>query len=126
MIQPEDILEGARSIRPYLPELVGNEYLKLDQKVASLLNQANQGQPVHDLLLDLLKSYQATYNWMAEFLGPQQNSKGFEQLPGSSGLTSALKYTCPYNDYTWFRRTIGSPIPTCPTHQIQLVLANNE
>lgn len=30
-------------------------------------------------------------------------------------------YSCPQGDYKWHRRTVGSPIPECPTHQVPLV-----
>lgn len=113
---PEKILDCARSIRPYLPELVGTEAETVDRQLADLLAQARVGDSVDAEILALLKRIPNTRNWAAEFLAPEQFSKGFERLPGSSGAISAQKFVCPYGDYVWYRRSAGIPVPTCPTH----------
>lgn len=116
MFEPEDVLEGARSIRPYLPELLGAEAAQFDRKVAHLLAQAKARKQVDKQLLELLKSNDSTRNWLAEFLSPPLVSKGYQPLPGSGQMTSARKYICPEGDYVWYQRSIGIPTPTCPTH----------
>lgn len=116
MFEPKDVLEGARSIRPYLPELLGPEAVQVDQKLANLLAEAKAEKQVDKQILELLKSYNATRNWLAEFLSPKQVSKGYQRLPGSSQAISAQKYVCPEGDYIWYQRSVGMPAPTCPTH----------
>ncbi|MCC5612578.1 hypothetical protein LC612_39265 [Nostoc sp. CHAB 5834] len=117
MFRPEDVLEGARSIRPYLPELLGQQDAeKVDKELSNLLAQASAGEKVDDQVLELLKIYKATRDWLAEFLSKKQVSKGFQPLPGSGDAISASKYVCPEGDFVWYRRSIGVSIPICPTH----------
>ncbi len=124
MFKPEEVLEGARSIRPYLTQLLGLDAEKVDKELAALLAQAKSGQKVDDRILELLKSYKATRDWMAEFLSPQQISKGYQRLAGSSQATPMPKYVCPEgDDYDWYLHAVGDAIPTCPTHGVQLVPA---
>jgi len=66
--QPEDILEGGRSIRPFLPELLGNDAVQVDKQLAELLAKAMAGQQVEQQILEILKSHPDTRNWIAEFL----------------------------------------------------------
>jgi hypothetical protein len=114
--EPEAVLEGARCIRPYLPEFLGAAAAECDRQLADLLAQAQQGQAVDGQILTLLKSHPKTWQWLKEFLAAKATGKGYEQLPGSSGAVSAQKYVCPQGDYVWYQRSAGIPIPTCPTH----------
>jgi uncharacterized radical SAM superfamily Fe-S cluster-containing enzyme len=41
--------------------------------------------------------------------------------PGRGEVTRARRFACPSDDYVWYRRTAGSPIPICPTHDVRLV-----
>ncbi|MEB3292251.1 MAG: hypothetical protein VKJ24_03750 [Synechococcales bacterium] len=113
---PEDVLEGARSIRPFLPEKLGVAADEFDRQLADLLTQAQQGQSRDAQILTLLKSHPATYQWIKEFLATKPTDKGYERLPGGSGAVSAQKYVCPQGDYVWYQRSAGIPVPTCPTH----------
>lgn len=116
MFTPEDVLEGARSIRPYLPELLRSEAEQVDQQLADLLKKAKAGQQVDQQILELLKSHRKTHDWMAVFLSPKQASKGYQRLPGNIGAVSAQKFVCPEGDYVWYRRTARTPVPSCPNH----------
>jgi hypothetical protein len=117
MFKPEDVLEGSRQIRYFLPELVGSELAQtIDDKLAELLEQAQTEQQVHEQILELLKRHPATRHWIAEFLSPKQVSKGYEPLPGSGGAIAAQKFICPKGDYVWYQRAVGASTPTCPTH----------
>ncbi|NEP17059.1 MAG: hypothetical protein F6J97_09140 [Leptolyngbya sp. SIO4C1] len=120
--QSDDILEGARSIRCHLPALLGDRAEAVDQEIARLLAQAQQGTAVDEPLLTLLKQQEATYFWIAEYLSPQPAAKGFEPLPGRGGAIAATKYVCPQGDYVWYQRTAGQSPPRCPTHG-ELILA---
>lgn len=122
MFKPEDVLEGARSIRPYLPELLGADFEQVDQQLADLLEQAKAGQQVDRQLLEILKSRPKTRNWTAEFLSSEQVSKGYQCPPGRAGAVSAPKYICPEGDYIWYQRSAGTSAPACPTHKCDLKL----
>lgn len=111
-----DILEGARLIRAYLPELLGDQAQVVDHDIAILLAQAQQGETVDEPLLALLKHHEATYLWIGEHLSTQPISKGFERLPGHGSTITARKFMCPYGDYVWYQRSTGQVIPQCPTH----------
>lgn len=113
---PEDVLECARSIRPFLPELLGAEATRIDQQLADLLAQLQAGEAVDIQILELLKSNPDTFQWIREFLGTKSVSRGYERLPGGSGAVSAQKYICPQGDYIWYRRSAGISVPVCPTH----------
>ncbi|MEH2214063.1 hypothetical protein [Nostoc sp.] len=121
--EPDDILEAGRSIRPFLPELLGNDAVQVDKQLAELLAQAKAGQEVDKQILEILKSQPDTRNWIAEFLSEKQVSKGFEPLPGKGQAISAQKYICPQGDYVWYRRIVGATIPICPTHGVLLIPA---
>jgi hypothetical protein len=116
--KPEDVIESARCIRFYLPDLVGEAAPQVDQQLAEWLAQAKAGENVSDPILDLLKGYPATRGWLAEFLSPKRSAKGYESLLGSSQVLAASKYTCPEGDYVWYRRSAGAAIPACPTHGV--------
>ncbi|MEH1925121.1 hypothetical protein [Nostoc sp.] len=125
VFEPEDILEGSRSIRPLLPEILGDDAVQVDRQLSELLAQAKAGEPVHEQILEMLKIYPDTRNWIAEFLSKKQVSKGFEELPGKGQPISASKYRCPEgDDYTWYRRVVGAKIPNCPTHNVPLIPAD--
>lgn len=111
-----DVLEGARTIRAYLPEMLDQEAQQVDQQLSDLLAQAKSGEDVGQEILGLLKGHEGTYHWMAEFLSSHSVSKGFEALPGRSSSISARKFICPEGDYVWYQRSVGSPVPRCPTH----------
>ena len=123
---PEDILECARSIRPYLPELLDADTDEaFDQQLSDLLAQAKAGQSVDQQILAFVTSKPKTRQWAAEFLSPARIVKGFQRPPGISQTSSAKKYICPEgSDYIWYRRSIAIPIQRCPTHKVLLVPAN--
>jgi hypothetical protein len=65
---PEDVLKGARTIRPFLPDLLGREAELVDQQLAELLGQAEAGQQADQQILEILESHPKTRSWIAEFL----------------------------------------------------------
>ena len=116
---PEQVLECARTIRSFLPELLPVDRVEsMDRQLASLLAQAKAGETVGASILEELKSHPATRDWAAEFLSPQIMTKGpgDSQLPGRIDTIAAPRYVCPEGDYVWYRRSVGMAIPSCPTH----------
>ncbi len=120
----EDILEAARAIRPYLPELLTAEQAKaIDHQLTQLLTQQDQTK-VDNLILDILCSQEPTRQWIDEFLElklPPTLEKSYQPIPGNlTPVSSVAKYTCPFGDYVWYQRQVGEPIPNCPTHEVPL------
>ena len=127
MFKTEDILDAARTIRPYLGDLLETESAKeIDGQLAHLLAKANSGQPVENLILELLAAHEATRDWMNRFLLNRQqpeHQRTFSPLPGRvSPLINAPKYVCPQGDYVWYRPRVGTIPPLCPTHNLPLDL----
>jgi hypothetical protein len=126
-LNKEDIFEAARSIRPYLNELIPAEAGQVDNELAAYLNEGAPAQNTN-LLLATLRRYEPTREWVSEFLGqrvPPAVTRAFEfqPPPGDPAPVSATKYVCPQGDYCWYRVSIGRPVPNCPTHGLALVVA---
>jgi len=62
------LLEAARVIRPYLPDLVGPAADELDRQIGELLAAASSGENVTEALRSLLASHEATADFVAEVL----------------------------------------------------------
>lgn len=129
MTLEDDILEGARVIRPYLEELLGEEEAeRVDTDLQELLRRAEAGYQVDALILQVLTHHDATRIWFEEYLrkihpseASEQGEKSFEQLTSKIAMQSPL-YRCPNCNYEWHRRSVAQSIPKCPTHQVPLVL----
>lgn len=120
------ILEAARAIRFYLPELLGQNSTEVDVKLARLLAEAERGENVTDALRVLLAKDATTNNFTKRvledppfFRPPRVQSlgapRGGEQLVGDP-FVQANKYICPEHDYVWYLPEVGTPIPDCPSH----------
>lgn len=122
----ESILDVARTIRPYLKELVGEEAAGYDQEISRLLAAALAGTDVGDELMSVLVRSSAVQTWAAQVLEddlhrpPEMqpvDELGYEPLPTPEGPpTEAEKFCCPAGDYVWWRRSIGQQVPACPDH----------
>lgn len=121
----EDLLEVARVIRTYLPDLVGSEAESYDQRIAGLLAAARSGRNVDQELTIVLQQSSEVHEWAAQVLQDDQHRPpdlqpvlelGFEPLPGTGGPVQAAKYCCPEGDLVWWRRSVGQAVPSCPDH----------
>jgi hypothetical protein len=129
----QDLLEAARTIRSELPDLLDSETAQsLDDRLAKLLNQVPLD--LRDLhyetisaivtqVEESLKTPESTKTWLKSFLIDSSNHQrqSFEPLPGNASYVATDKYICPHGDYRWSRRSIGQPIPRCPTHNVLLI-----
>jgi len=124
MYEPADILEAARSIRPYLPDLVGEPTADhLDQQLADLLTQTDTQPPIDNRILEILAAQDITRDWLAGFLQDKQQPdalRSWSPLPGDPSMVSAPKFVCPQGDYVWHRLRVGIESPRCPTHDVPL------
>lgn len=124
MYESNDILEAARTIRPFLSELVGIETAAaIDPQLADLLAQSSIEQSVDNRILELLAEQDATREWLADFLKHKQQPeqlRTWSPLPGQGSIVGAAKFVCPQGDYTWYRSRVGVECPLCPTHNLPL------
>ena len=122
----EEVLDVARSIRPYLPSLVGERAAEIDGRLQPLLQQASSGQDVEEEILFVLRSTPETHNWAAGMLGDQDGlppelqatrTASFAGLPGTGEPVDAVRYVCPVDRaYAWWQTFVGDPVPDCPDH----------
>lgn len=121
MYPAEDILEAARSIRPFLSELLPEAEVKvIDQQLSDLLAQANTRQPINNLILEVLTTHDTTREWLSKFLEDKQQPEHLRtvfSLPGNPSMVNADKFVCPQGDYIWYRPRVGIEPPHCPTHK---------
>lgn len=127
----DDLLDVARSARPYLEELTGSEAPAYDAEIAALLAAAYAGNDVEAELSAVLQRSPAVHDFAAKMLEdplhrppdlqPVRELGDYEPLPGSGSPVAASKYCCPERDYAWWRPSIGTPVPTCATHNVPLI-----
>jgi len=112
--------EAACSIRPFLSELLPEAEAKvIDQKLSNLLAQAKTGQPIDNLILDVLAAHDTTREWLSKFLEDKQQPEHLRtvfSLPGNPSIVNIDKFVCPQGDYIWRRPRVGIEPPHCPTH----------
>jgi hypothetical protein len=127
LVVDQAILDAARAIRPFLAELVGLAAEDIDRELARLLEQAASGVDVENRIVELVSQQAATREWTAAFLQEGQppslraSERGFRRLPGTASTISPLVFACPIGDYVWYRPSVGSLVPACPTHSLALV-----
>jgi hypothetical protein len=126
-------MEVARSIRPYLDDLVGGRARDVDGQVVALLRRGRAGEDVDDAIIDLLNGSPGTRDWAASVLADRElrppelqnfaeragEQPGYSPLanPYGGGVVSAPKFVCPVDGlYVWWRSAVGRPIPYCPDH----------
>ncbi|BDH05551.1 hypothetical protein [Streptomyces seoulensis] len=139
MESPHGVLEAARSIRPYLAELVGPVAAPpLDARLADALagmpRDPVAASEAVERLREALFADPATRSFTEALLEdsprfrpvyvrPSKGSRGGDGPPpsaaGDVGPIEAERFDCPQgNDYTWYREQVGSPVPECPTHSV--------
>lgn len=130
MFQTEVILEGARTIRSYLPELVGAEAETIDSQLASLLARSEKEEKTDNLILDLLAQHKATKKWMRDYLNAASPTarldvlRAYSRPGGDPSPIPAQRYVCPVDaNVVWFKQFEGEEILICKDHGCQLVPA---
>jgi hypothetical protein len=125
----EGLWEAARSVRPYLNELVGADAPDVDAALADLLNNAEHDADTEHRLRMVLEAHDDTTTFLEDVLDdvpayrpPQVLSKltRYTDMVGDSQPVSADKFACQRSDYVWYLPEVGVPIPRCPTHQCLL------
>jgi len=126
----EPLLDVARSIRPYLPELLGDRAEECDRQLARLLSDAAAGADVSPAIAEVLAEHPPALDWAARVLEDdlhrppdlQPYAERSIDLPGEARPVHARRYECPVDgNYVWWRRSVGVPVRSCPEHGVQLV-----
>lgn len=125
MPKDESILRAASEIRILLKEVIPEHAEELDQCLSDRLNAAKRGESVTNKILQDLRRWPETREWLGKFLKDEELSvsrdAGFEPPLGDPGVIGATQYVCPLGDYTWYQISAGSAVPKCPVHGITLV-----
>jgi hypothetical protein len=129
VIEDQVVLEAACAIRPYLPELLGNDASKVDAELSALLEVESGSGVEVERLHRLLQRDEATREWLLEFLDDPAHVPPDVQAVRSSGVqfpdgnpVRAVRYRCPEADhYVWYRRTVTERVAECPDHACTLV-----
>jgi len=97
-----DIVTAAYAIRPQLKKLLGADAEVVEQQLDKLLTQSKKGELVDNSIRDLLGDYEATGNWIEDFLKqpPSDDDDGrrglYSSLAGDPQTPPRIEiYTCP-------------------------------
>jgi hypothetical protein len=131
MNDTQTVLQAARMIRPYLPELLevsaANE---IAQHLDPILRQTSHSEADAQAVLAILESTDITQEWLRlsleEHRSPDDILKilwTYQPLPGKSGAIASPRYRCPVSSchQHWYRRHLEDTIPNCPIHGVQMV-----
>jgi hypothetical protein len=121
------IRDAARALRGDLPALELRHGDALDGALSELLAAEEAGADVADELLETMRADPRTRTYVDFFFrfgsppAPEDvEVRGVSPLPGDPGPVPLAKYSCPMGDYDWYRRAVGQPVPSCPTHRVPL------
>ena len=128
MYSPEDVLEAARVIRLYLPDLLGTEAKTVEHVLANLLAKAESGEITDNQILELLAERDATREWTRQFLSdkvPPPVMRSYDPLAGSQSVVDANTFVCEVPGCTriWYRPKEGIEPPICQEHKKPLIPA---
>jgi hypothetical protein len=128
----EELIDVARIVRPYLPQLVGEQSSVYDAQIRVLLDRAVEGQDIEGELYAVLTQSPTLQTWFAQVLQNDEHlppelqplaELAYEPLPGTRSPADPQRYVCPVDgNYVWFRPFVGVPIPQCQDHPVVLVL----
>jgi hypothetical protein len=126
--QIRDAVQGAGA---FTPELTG--YLGVADGIDALLSDAQSGDDetatvAANRIAQLISSMPETRKWMRDLVETGQPPTTLRVYEGPIveplDPTLGIKFTCPNNDFTFYRRTVGTPVPACPHDGSALVRAS--
>ena len=134
MFDQEDVLRAARSLRPYLSEIMpSSRASSLGDDIDHFLERAKDGEKIDNMLLERMAQEDELRAWLKEAL-LEEEPRGVIKASRNSALAGdvdsvpALHFVCPIEgcDFTWHLRRVGQPVPPCVVHKVALVLAGQE
>lgn len=129
---PARVLEAARIIRRYLPDLVEQvEAGTIDKVISYLLAfPAEKESQASTRLLGLLAIRPGIKAWLDRVLDDEDlrppefqdvEHRGTDAIGGARAVP-ARQFACVDGDFVWFQRTAADVPPICPTHGGELVV----
>ncbi|MFB4270038.1 hypothetical protein [Nonomuraea sp. GTA35] len=103
------ILDAARALRAYLPELVGpDRAAPLDRELAELLERPGD-EDVPDRLAAIFEREERVHVWVAEYFtygapGDVAETERVAPLPGVPRPPGPERYACAHGDFVFYRR----------------------
>ncbi len=134
MYDSDDVIYAARKLQPHLRDMLGmSTSTNIERDIGSLLERADGGEKVDNLILERLTQEDPIREWLKTALAVDNsrelikglgNSLPMEgsTLPGNVNSIPTLDYVCPRKGchFRWHLRVIGKPVPLCPVHKIKL------
>lgn len=112
------VVEAVTAARLRLAELTDQPAMA-DELLVALLQRARRGEDVDALLVDALQVHPRLRGWVVRFVEtwPPPGTKGAPGWGGRAAPVAAPRFVCPVDGLvSWYRRSIGDPIPRCPDH----------
>jgi hypothetical protein len=121
-MDPTDpLIEAARAVRRYLPDLLGERAQAVDAQLVELLRAGDRAG-----LEELFGSTESLLDWVAGFvetgLPPEvaplrERGAGYQPLLGPGIAQAPPRFECPVDHlYVWYRVDPGEEIPVCRDH----------
>lgn len=116
-----DLRWAARSVTPYLPELVGPERAR---QLARLLAEARDD----DRIVELAGDEAALAEWLADYLHAHTSTDRDYTGPVGDArpVKPSARFRCPQGSLVWYRRFVGDLPPRCPVHDVDLVRVRDD
>jgi hypothetical protein len=134
---PVTIVDAARAIRAYLPDLIPDTAQEIDDQLAAVLSPTVSTDQERRIRA-LLSSRAETSEWAAAFLElgmPPEIYPYQERGWAPEGMVGVLstgprpiagkRFKCPEEDFDFYRPSVGDPLPLCITHHRDLVPADS-
>ncbi|MCZ2860991.1 hypothetical protein [Blastococcus sp. VKM Ac-2987] len=117
----DPLIEAARAVRRYLPDLVEERAQEVDARLVALLRAGDR-----EGLEELFGSADSLLDWLAGFvetgLPPEvaplrERGAGYQPLLGSGIAQPPPRFECPVDHlFVWYRVDPGEEISVCPDH----------
>ena len=126
-----DVLQAAKAIRPYLAELLERpDANAMGDRLELALNASTDTAAQQAEIRRVLSVAEPTREWLRLYLEEQKPVaeilsiiRTYHPLPGKAGVVASPRYRCPVASchQMWYRREVGTEVPNCPIHGVQMV-----
>jgi len=117
-------LRVARAIRPYLPDLLGDQADQVDGDLALLLKRSAEGHEVEPDVMRVIGRHEETREWTDRLLAVAHGDRAYAPAAGPVQYIPASRWVCPCFaecGTEFLRYSSGEMVPPCPVHAVELV-----